>query len=99
MYDLSGKMNVILITIWWFQKSGKERQLSEEEARKFDVERFNLRKLCELEVMKQYQIKISNMFAALEGLNDSKYINRAWENIKESIKAPIKDSLVLHELK
>jgi hypothetical protein len=39
------------------------------------------------------------MFAALEDLNDSQDINRAWENIKESIKTPAKDSLVLHELK
>ena len=34
-------------------------------AQKFDVERFNLGKLSELEVRKQYQIKISNRFAAL----------------------------------
>jgi len=33
--------------------------------RKFDVERFNLWKLSELEIRKQYQIKISNRFAAL----------------------------------
>jgi len=35
-------------------------------AQKFDVVRLNLRKLSELEVRKQYQIKISNRFAALE---------------------------------
>jgi len=63
------------------------------------VERFNLRKLNELGVRKQYQIKNSNMFAALEDLNDSKNINGVWENINESIKTPAKDSLVLHELK
>ena len=34
-------------------------------AQKFDVERFNRRKLNELKVRKQYQIKISNRFAAL----------------------------------
>ena len=34
-------------------------------AQKIDVEKFNLRKLSELEVRKQYQIKISNRFAAL----------------------------------
>jgi len=32
------------------------------------VERFNLRKLNELEAKKKYQIKISNRFAALENL-------------------------------
>jgi len=33
--------------------------ISKQAAQKFDVERFNLRKLSELEVRKQYQIKIS----------------------------------------
>jgi len=40
--------------------------VSKQEAQKFDVERFNLRKLHELEVKKQYQINISNRSAALE---------------------------------
>jgi hypothetical protein len=39
--------------------------VSKQAARKFDVERFNLGKLSELEVRKQYQIKISNRFAAM----------------------------------
>jgi hypothetical protein len=39
-------------------------------ARKFDMERFNLRKVNEMEVRKQYKIKISNRFAALDNLND-----------------------------
>ena len=36
------------------------------------MERFNLRKLSELEVMKQYQGMISNRFAALDNLDDSR---------------------------
>ena len=63
------------------------------------MERFNLRKLSELEVRKKYQIKISNRFASLENLNYSKDINRDWENIKENIKSSAKDSLGLYELK
>jgi len=63
------------------------------------VERFNLRKLSELEVRKQYQIKIINTFAALENLNDSKDIKRTWKNIKENAKTAPKDSLGLYELK
>jgi hypothetical protein len=35
-------------------------------AQRFDRERFKLKKLNELEVRKQYQIEISNRFAALE---------------------------------
>ena len=73
--------------------------VSKQSARKFDVEKFNLRKLNELEARKKYQIKISNRFAALENLNDNGDINRAWGNIKENIKTSSKDSLSLYELK
>jgi len=37
---------------------------------RFDGERFNLRKLNDLEVRKQYQIEITNRLLALENLND-----------------------------
>ena len=57
-----------------------------QEAQKFDVESFKLRKLNELEVRKKYQINISNRSAVLENLIDSEDINRAWENIKDNIK-------------
>ena len=40
--------------------------VSKQAAQKFDGERFNLRKLNELEVRKHYQIEITNGFAALE---------------------------------
>ena len=53
-------------------------------SQKFDGERLNLRNLNEMEVRKHYQIKITNRFAALENLNDSEDINRAWENSKEN---------------
>jgi len=54
-------------------------------AQKFDRQRFNLRKLNELEVMKQCQIEITNRFADLENMNDDEDVNRTWENIKENI--------------
>jgi len=60
-------------------------------AQKFDGIRFNLGKLNELQVRTQYQIEISNRFAALENLSDSEDINRAWENIKENIKTSAKE--------
>ena len=47
-------------------------------------ERFNLRKLYELDVRRQYQIEITNRFAALENLSDGEDKRRAWENIKEN---------------
>ena len=68
-------------------------------ARKCDGERFNLRRLNELEVRKRYRSEISNRFAALENLFDGQDINRASENIKENIKTSTKENLGLHELK
>ena len=38
--------------------------VSKQVAQRFDGERFNLRNLNELEVRKQYQIEITNRFAA-----------------------------------
>jgi flagellin-specific chaperone FliS len=63
------------------------------------VEKFNLRKLSEVEVRELYQIKISNRFAGLDNLSDSEDINRAWENIKQSNKITAKGNPGLHEQK
>ena len=62
------------------------------------MERFDLKNLNELEVMKQYHIKFSISFAAVENLSDSENINRAWENVKEYIRTSAKDSLGLCDL-
>jgi hypothetical protein len=80
MFNLSGELTVILITIWWLQKL-ERLPVSEEESQNFDVERFKPSKLSELKVRKQYHIKTSNSFAASENLNDSEDINRPSENI------------------
>jgi hypothetical protein len=50
------------------------------------VERFNLRKLSELEVRKQYQFKISDRFAAWKNLKYGEDMPRAWENLKDNMK-------------
>jgi DNA polymerase elongation subunit (family B) len=60
--------------------------VSKEETQKLDAKRFNLKKLNELEIKKQYQIDISNRFVALENLSDGADINRAWTNISQNIK-------------
>jgi len=46
---------------------------------RFDRQRFNLRKLNEPEVREQYQIEITNKFAALENSENDKDVNRTWE--------------------
>ena len=44
-----------------------------------------MRKLNEPEVREQYQIKLTNIFAALENVNDYEDVNRIWENIKVDV--------------
>jgi hypothetical protein len=51
--------------------------------------------ISNLNISNQY-LNISNSFAALEKLNDSKNINNGWENIKENIK--ISDNEFLGQL-
>jgi hypothetical protein len=47
----------------------RERLLVKKQAaQKTDVERFNLVKFNSMEVRKQYQIEVSNMFAAMENV-------------------------------
>jgi len=64
-----------------------------------DGGRFNLRKLNDLEVRKQYQIEITNRFAALEIVREDEDINRGWESIKENIKTSPTECLGMHEMK
>jgi len=73
--------------------------VSKPAAQRFDRQRFNLKKLNDLEVWKQYQIEITKRFAALEKFKDGEDVNRTWENIKEIIKTSAEGSLGLHELK
>jgi len=47
----------------------------------------------------QYQIEITNRFAALENLHADEDVNRTCENIKENILISAKESLGVHELK
>ena len=63
------------------------------------MERFNLKKLSEIEVRKRFQIEISNRFAALENLYDSGDINRTWKKNKENIKVSAKETLGLYRWK
>ena len=68
-------------------------------AQRFDRQRINFRNFNEPEVREQYQIEITNRFAALENLSDDEGVNRTWENIKKNIQTSAKESLGLHELK
>jgi hypothetical protein len=65
------------------------------------MERFNIKKLNEVEGKEQYRVEISNRIAALENLADEVDIdiNRAWGTIKENIKILAEDSPGYYELK
>jgi hypothetical protein len=67
--------------------------VSKRARRKFDLERFELKKLDYLEVKEEYQVEISNRFAALESLDESSDINNVWESIRENIKTSAKENL------
>jgi hypothetical protein len=67
--------------------------VSKRAAQKVDIERFNVKKLNEVDVKEQYHVTIRNKFAALENLEDSGDINGAWDNIRENIKSSARESL------
>ena len=64
--------------------------VSKKAAQKFNGERFNLRKLNELEVRKQYQIEITNRFATLEILSNGEDISRVGRTLKRISKPQLK---------
>jgi hypothetical protein len=78
----------------------KERiSVSKRARQNFDLERFDLKRLDDIEVKEKYQVEISTRFAALESLDDSFDINNAWESIRENIKTSVKENLGYQKLK
>jgi hypothetical protein len=66
---------------------------------KFQMERFNLKKLNEVEGREKYRVEVSNRFAALEDLDAEIEINTLWETTRENIKISGKESLDYYKLK
>jgi hypothetical protein len=66
--------------------------VNKQRSHRFHTERFNLKKLNEVEVKEQFCVGVSNRFAALEDLNAEVDINSAWETIRENIKISAKES-------
>jgi hypothetical protein len=63
------------------------------------MQRFNLKKLNEVEGKEQYRVEVSNRFATLEDLDAELQINSAWEMIRETIKISAKECLGYCDLK
>jgi hypothetical protein len=78
----------------------RERILVSKRARQnSDLERFDLKKLDDIEVKEKYQVEIVNRFGALGSLDESFDINNAWESTTEIIKTSAKDNLGYQKLK
>jgi hypothetical protein len=77
----------------------KRLAVNKKRSHKFHMERFNLKKLNEVEGKERYRVEVSNRFAALEDLDAEVEINNAWETIRENIKISAKESLGYFELK
>jgi hypothetical protein len=54
------------------------------------MERFNLKKLNDVEGKEKYRVEVSNSFATLEDLDAKVEINTIWETIRENIKISAK---------
>jgi hypothetical protein len=67
--------------------------MNKQGSQRFDMERFNLKKLNDVEGKDKYRVEVSNKFAALEDLDNEVEINSAWETIRENIKLSAKQSL------
>jgi hypothetical protein len=52
--------------------------VNKQRTHRFHTERFNLKKLHEVEGKKQYRVEVSNRVAALETIDGDEDINSAW---------------------
>jgi hypothetical protein len=68
------------------EKVRERLAVNKQRSHRFHTERFNLKKLNEVEGKRQFRVEVSNRFAALEVLDAEVEINSAWEMIRETIK-------------
>jgi hypothetical protein len=73
--------------------------VNKQRSQRFDMERFNLKKLNDVEGKEQFRGEVSNRFAALEYLDTEAEINSAWETIRENINISAKKSPGYFEFK
>jgi hypothetical protein len=73
--------------------------VSKETARRFYMEKKNLKKLNDIEGKEQYRVEISNRFVVLENLDTGVDVNKACETIRQNIKISAKESIRYYILK
>jgi hypothetical protein len=86
---------VILTTIWWWQKLGRDWQRINKD-RSDSVCKGSISRTETKYKAKNvtYCVEISNRFAALEDLDSEVEINNVWETIRNNNKISVKDSIV-----
>jgi hypothetical protein len=66
--------------------------VNKQRSHRFQRERFNLKKLNEVEGKERYHTEVSKRFAALEDLDADVELNSAWETFRENIKISAKEN-------
>jgi hypothetical protein len=73
--------------------------VNKQRSHRFHMERFNLKRLNEVEGKEQYRVEVRSRFAALKDLDAEVEFNIAWEMIRENIKISAKESLGYYKLR
>jgi hypothetical protein len=73
-------------------KIRKRLAVNKQGSHTFHMERFNLKKVNEVEGKEKYHVEVSNRFAALEDLDAEIEINTIWETIRENIRISVKEN-------
>ncbi|PNF29478.1 hypothetical protein B7P43_G04562 [Cryptotermes secundus] len=77
----------------------RRHSMSKQTTHRVHMERFNLKKLNEVEGKVQYRVDVSNGFATFESLDTEVDVSEAWETIRENIKISAQESLGYYEPK
>jgi hypothetical protein len=80
-------------------KVREKLEVNKQRSHRIHMERFNLKKLNEVEGKEQFRVEVSNKFATLEDLDAEVEISSGWEMTRGSLKIAAKESLGYFELK
>jgi hypothetical protein len=81
------------------EKDRNRLAVNKQRSQRFYMERFNIKKLNQVEGKKQFCVEFSTRFAALEDFGPEVEINSAWETIRENVKMLAKESLGCSEFR
>jgi hypothetical protein len=81
------------------EKVWERLAVNKQRSHTYHMERFNLKKLNEIEGKEQFLVEVSNRFAALEDFDAEVEINSAWEMTRGNINISAKESLGYFEFK